>query len=240
MSRRQEKKKKQSQKSEIVALKTVNKFVTEDGSSDDQYNDIQEDLVEDISETEDEILFDSDYGTYEENISDNKTSNSIISRDGTSWSQEPFSDKGRRLSKNILKKKPGLTVYSKQIKTPLDAFNLFITDEIIDIIVRETNAKAMHETKNNGTDWRKVTSLEIRGFIGILLLMGRCRAQRESIQELWDEKYLAFRRPIFPAIMSRTRFQEIYRFVRFDNFMTRCERKKLINFQLLKKYIIYL
>lgn len=156
-----------------------------------------------------------------------KTSDSgekIVSRDGTSWFTTPVSNKGRRSSHDIIKKKPGLTAYSRNIETVDDAFDLLIFDEIIEIIVQETNAKALNV--KNGENWTEVTTVEMKAFIGLLILMGICKGRREPLWELWGTKNRAFQRPVFSATMSRERFKEIYRFIRFDNFLTREERQK--------------
>ena len=66
-------------------------------------------------------------------------------------------------------------------------------------------------------DW-----VESEAFIGLLLLAGVYRGNRESLEELWSRKY---GRPVFLATMSLKRFKLILRFCRFDNENTREERR---------------
>lgn len=48
----------------------------------------------------------------------------------------------RRRNQNIIKKKPGLNQYSCNISSELEAFQLFLTDEILELIVLYTNQRA--------------------------------------------------------------------------------------------------
>lgn len=57
------------------------------------------------------------------------------------WNKLPFRAT-RRKNQNIIRKKPGLNQYSCNISSELEAFQLFLTDEILDLIVLHTNSKA--------------------------------------------------------------------------------------------------
>lgn len=75
------------------------------------------------------------------------------------------------------------------------------------------------------TIWKPVDKIEILAFIGLLITSGALHCRKESLSELWSTSE-TYRRPIFTAGMSRDRFIQIYRFIRFDDKVTRQERKK--------------
>lgn len=63
------------------------------------------------------------------------------SKDGTQWSKIPY-PQTRRSAKNIIKRTQGLTPYSSHISTEIEAFLLFLSDDIMEKIVVQTNRKA--------------------------------------------------------------------------------------------------
>lgn len=65
---------------------------------------------------------------------------SYKSKDGRQWSKIPF-PQTRRSAKNIIKKKQGLTPYSSNFTTEIEALFLFLSDDIMEIIVVQTNRK---------------------------------------------------------------------------------------------------
>ena len=67
--------------------------------------------------------------------------------------------------------------------------------------------------------------MEIYGFLGVLLLCGVYRARKELVAELWSDD-AGFTRPGFIAAMSRARFTELKRFIRFDDQNTRVQRRE--------------
>lgn len=118
-----------------------------------------------------------------------------------------------------------LTANSEGVETMEQCFDLFINDEIMDIIITYTNEKAVkyYEMFSNNI-WKPVDRVELKAFFGILLITGRFRESRESKKDLWKKK-IAYSRQIYRASMSRDRFTNILRFLRFDDFQTREERK---------------
>ena len=105
-----------------------------------------------------------------------------------------------------------------------------MTDHIVNLIVHYTNLHAEvvnryeHEDGLDLPNWIRTEPTEMNGFLGLLLLAGVLRSQREPIEFLWqvDE---SFQRAIFPATMSRTRFWQLWRMVRFDDKETRAIRE---------------
>ena len=68
-----------------------------------------------------------------------------------------------------------------------------------------------------------LTVIELEAFIGLMLLTGVFRVNREPVSNLYcSDPNLA--RPIFKATLPRDRFKIILRYLRFDDFRTRIPR----------------
>ncbi|XP_076666512.1 piggyBac transposable element-derived protein 4 isoform X1 [Andrena cerasifolii] len=120
-------------------------------------------------------------------------------------------------------REPSLTNKSEHIETMEDCFHLFINEEILHTIIFYTNKKAEANMPPN-KKWKPVDSIEIDAFFGLLLLTGRFRESHESKHDLWEVNE-AFSRRFYAATMSRDRFIDILRYMRFDDTVTRAERK---------------
>jgi len=74
-----------------------------------------------------------------------------------------------------------------------------------------------------GETWKPVAEAELNAYFGILFLAGVYRSAGEATEELWDG---CNGRQIFRAgaVISRQRFHEISRVLRFDNKDTRSVR----------------
>ena len=97
---------------------------------------------------------------------------------------------------------------------PRELFSLFFDDEVIDLIVRETNMYAQQCLVNTTTMW-STTSDEIRAYIGFYLLMGINRLP--EIWDYWAKDEKLHYTPVASRI-SRTRFEAINRYLHFaDN-----------------------
>ena len=117
---------------------------------------------------------------------------------------------------------PGLKIAMER-KHKLDFFNLFVTDEFINMLVVETNRYANQEIdrrrplqpNSRYKSWQPIDAVEMKKFIGILYLMGIVRLP--TIELYWSRDVL-YRFNGFCSVMSRNRFQEILRFWHFaDN-----------------------
>lgn len=91
-------------------------------------------------------------------------------------------------------------------KDPLDMFSLFYDDHILDRIVVESNRYA----GQNGAHGFNLTKVELRAFLGILLLSGYHSLAREKLYWSRDEDVGV---PIVSDKMPRNRFQEIKRYI---------------------------
>ena len=115
---------------------------------------------------------------------------------------------------------PGLTAISKNIVTPISAFQLLFDDSIFNVIIDCSEKKAAQLVHPE----RKLKRKSRNAFIGILILFGATTGRKESIKCVWSDDG-AFCRPIFKAAMARNAFQNIFRFIRTDNHETRQERR---------------
>lgn len=106
-----------------------------------------------------------------------------------------------------------------------ECFKLFMTDEVIQFLVRCTNARADIFFRDNptksrkkfmGKNWTDVTEDEMYVFISLVLLMGLDKLPR--ISDYWSNSLLTRGSPVFTAaVMSRNRFNQIMRFLRFGH-----------------------
>ena len=104
----------------------------------------------------------------------------------------------------------------------MEFFNLYLTNEIFQLIVDEMNRFAdqyfdEHPESVNSTylqEWEPVTLLEIKIFVALVILMGI--AHKPSIPMYWSTDAL-YNTSIFSQCMKRTRFQLILKFLHFNN-----------------------
>lgn len=152
----------------------------------------------------------------------------MIGRNGRVWTADP-APQHRRRQQDIIRQQPGVSGEGRK-DTIRDVMGLYLTEDILAIIVRETNREAArvhrewYEEHHAGQqkEWNPVTIEELMAFIGLLILAGVYHGNHEPLSELWSPKT---GRPIFIATMSLKRFQAILRYLRFDNKNTRVERR---------------
>lgn len=104
---------------------------------------------------------------------------------------------------------------------PIDYFEQYVNDDLITIMVTETNRNAeqvISKIRMNRSsrlhDWRPTSPEEIKKFIGILLWMGLHPLPR--ISDYWTKKII-YKNQVASKVMSRNRFQLLLRFWHFNN-----------------------
>ena len=136
----------------------------------------------------------------------------------------------RRQQNNILHNTSGPRREAKRATTPKEAFELFITNEMIEKIVENTNKniepflemnRHLIENSNKYTSYKKVDVIDIRTFFGILYLRAAFKLNLMNQNIIWNHEAA---HSIFGAGMSLSRFQFITRFVTFDDKETREDR----------------
>ncbi|XP_050499979.1 piggyBac transposable element-derived protein 4-like, partial [Diabrotica virgifera virgifera] len=98
----------------------------------------------------------------------------------------------------------------------LDYFLLFMNDEVVNMIITQTNKYALEQTHlNTKITWTAMTKEDFFTFIAVLFLAARHR--KNKLVENWSTDELLYT-PIFGKVMSRNRFQIILRMLHFaDN-----------------------
>ncbi|XP_026476242.1 piggyBac transposable element-derived protein 4 [Ctenocephalides felis] len=115
---------------------------------------------------------------------------------------------------------------AKNAATPIECWSLFFTDEMLNIILTYTNqyieeVKVKYERER---DTKPIDSIELKAFIGLLFLAGVYKANRLCLEELWGINGDGVEK--FHLVMSIKRFKFIMRCLRFDDRLTRYERKQ--------------
>lgn len=153
----------------------------------------------------------------------------------TKWRKQVPPQNVRTRSKNIITHLPGVTSATKGLKSVVDIWNYFFDDEIITIIVENTN-KVIETISNNYDRSRNANStnvLEIRALLGLLYLSGVRKCNHLNARDLWRTDGTSLE--IFRLTMSNYRFQFLLQHVRFDDKATRADRLKFDNLAPIRK-----
>lgn len=133
----------------------------------------------------------------------------------------------RTRSVNLVTHVPGPIRNARQTKNPLECFNLFIDESIINEIVTSTNI-FIEKLSNNFTrerDCKQTDDIEIRSFLGLLIFAGAIRSGHQNLEDLWKRDGTGLE--IFYGTMNLRRFLFLLQTIRFDNIHDREERRKL-------------
>ena len=184
-------------------------------------SDSEEISNEEVSETEDnvsEIISNGESDTDEGSdfCRENGCSEHIecIAKTGRKYVSDP-PRVTKRTIQNILREKQGLRPAGK-VMDVRESFETIFTDDILGMILQHTNEEA-ERTGNSKTDM-----VELKCFIGVLILIGANNDSKLDLHDLWSHK---FGRPSYIAAMSRNRFKELLTIIRFDGKSTRERRR---------------
>lgn len=146
----------------------------------------------------------------------------FVSRNGEIlWQEFTRNPQGRLSAQNVFKGKPGPSFLGKKSIVEAEcssAFFLLLDNFIVKRIILCTEAESHRQTQSN--EW-KLTVDELLAFIGLLYVRGAMCASSLELESMWSSK---FGLPIFKETLSRNRFREIMRYLRFDEKSTRSER----------------
>ena len=144
-----------------------------------------------------------------------------------SWSAS--SDDGRTAACNIFRERTGSSRYAKsQCESESYSFKLFFRNTLLDKICDWTNAEGLLVYKEN---WTAIDQSEFDKFLGVVILIGVYKSNSENVAQLWSKED---GRPIFNKLMSRNRYQQILRVLRFDNANARRSNRSADKFQLIR------
>ncbi|TRY76094.1 hypothetical protein DNTS_033980 [Danionella cerebrum] len=149
-------------------------------------------------------------------------------KDGTVWTVvEQSENRGRLQSQNVMTEAAGPTAHAKRnIEDALTAFLCLVDDGMLKHI-RDCTVAEAHRVKEDSS-W-DLTVNELKAFIALVYVRGAQGGKGMGLASFWSADWgYAF----FKETMSRNRFQEIMRFLRFDKKETRCTRVQVNKFAL--------
>lgn len=194
---------------------------------------LEESDAEMVGSIDEESEYDSDESIEKETSQDDEN---LLAKDGTIWQKNPFSQH-QTVSRNVLHEKGG-PARSTATLTEKQIFKNIMSQEVCSIILRETNRKGAKITSDiNNLLIRKYPDAtkrppervfkpflehEIDAFLGILIIAGVHKSNKEHLSDLWKSDSI----PLIRATMPRNRFQMLLRCIRFDNENTRETRSQ--------------
>lgn len=205
---------------------------SEEDDNDNESSDSEEDSTSSVDEEQDsDDSPDNSSSGDEEQDSDADASDDdstlyclpkYVSKDKEeTWDRFPISSssRGRRNRANIVHQRPGPTRYSRrECDTIPSSFQLFFRASLLEEISKWSNKEGQRVYKDK---WVDISSLELKKFIGALILIGVYKSKNEEVGQLWSRND---GRPIFNQIMSRERFRQIVKVLRFDDATARRAR----------------
>nr|XP_009859952.1 piggyBac transposable element-derived protein 4-like [Ciona intestinalis] len=106
--------------------------------------------------------------------------------------------------------------------SPLEYFRLIFTDELLTLVVEETNRYAAQylqktplSSKSRAHNWKPVDAEELSLFLGLTLLTGIVH-KRGKLESYWSKNSM-IETPFFGKSMSRNRYQAITGFLHFND-----------------------
>lgn len=151
----------------------------------------------------------------------NPRSSVFVGKDGTKWKKKPLPAMGVETISNNSYDKVNIPD-DIDTTSPMDFFQLYFTDEVCTEIVKWTNTEALRFYKSY-EEWKWVDKLELYAFFGLLICAGHMKSCNENYRNFWHPFYGS---TIFKATMGLTRFEQLLRFIRFDDKLTRSARRK--------------
>ena len=148
----------------------------------------------------------------------------ILGKDGTRWQQMQtgVSGAGRFSSQNVLRRRPGPTAFAAarvEQGNPVSAFRVIFSESMVRHICKCTTEEG-RRVKGSHSQWQ-VNPSEMDRFLGLWIARGVIGGRSLPLRNFWSHEW---GNPMFPKTMSRERFMEIKRFLRFDQKCSRRER----------------
>ena len=166
------------------------------GSSDEEMDNKDSDI--DVSEVEDKVDENNESGS-----------------EGESDEPVEWSDHLRNIHVDDFTSPVGITFELGNEAREIDVFKMFFNDEILNVIVRETNRYAQQKLAGQALDkWQDVTLVEIKAFLGLCVVMGvsllPCTADYWSSDPFLGNEGIQ-------KEMTKNRFENISRFFHFND-----------------------
>ena len=190
---------------------------------------LEEDDIRNDEQDED-LVFEEDLGNeleIEEEHFVQQSYKSLIAKDGTTWLNDLPSQVIRTNAHNVFRGSAVGPTRATQGLIESELFELIITPTMLEQVLIDTNEKAQttfqvwnDQNPTKPKEWSNVTMMELRAAIGLFLLAGVNKSSDEDIDVLWSSESICYYR----SAMSKSRFKEILRFIRFDSQRTRAAR----------------
>ncbi|XP_059394628.1 piggyBac transposable element-derived protein 4-like [Carassius carassius] len=213
-----------------VTLHTTSDEGIEEERDLDGEAELEMELSDEVSETEDNTEFDPDYHSTDEEESDEEpevtadTETAYQSKNGNiSWTSKtpPQKQRGRFPAHRIIRMAPGPTrLACANAKDIRSTFELFFPDDIKQILIEMTNLEGK---RVSGAAWKKLDWTDLQAFLGLLILAGVYRSHHEAIGSLWHG---VSGRAIFRATMPLKTFQDLSRVFCFYKKDEKLDQKK--------------
>ncbi|XP_061878322.1 piggyBac transposable element-derived protein 4-like [Entelurus aequoreus] len=190
------------------------------------------DIEENVSEIEDNVVEDPDYGASSSDedetldaevpVNTGTPADIFLSKNGKlSWSPAPRQRQGRLSAGNVIKMVPGPTRYAiSRVQDIKSAFELLMTPSIENHVLLMTNLEG---SRVFGDSWKPIDAIDLQAYIGLLILGGVYKSKGEAAESLWNKET---GRAIFPATMSLKKFHIMSRVLRFDDREKRQGRRE--------------
>ncbi|XP_053285620.1 piggyBac transposable element-derived protein 4-like [Pleuronectes platessa] len=115
---------------------------------------------------------------------------------------------------------PGPTTHATSgVSDAVSTFGLFVTPTVENIVLEMTNLEGR---RKYGDGWKGMDATDLRAYVGLLILASVYRSRGEAAASLWDAES---GRAIFRATMPLKVFHTYSRLLRFDDHVTRRERR---------------
>ena len=136
----------------------------------------------------------------------------------------------RASSSNVFLERPGPTSYCHRSVvngSPYSAFHLFIDEHMLRCIQKHT---INHGKKDN--DDFDLHADELESFIGLQIARGVLVGKNTRIKQLWSKEWGQL---IFRNTTGRDRYQEIMKYLGFDDFFSRRQKRETDKFCLISE-----
>lgn len=195
----------------------------------------ESELSDQGSETSDHIVAEEPLPAEESNCSDSEEDDLPLSeinscftgRDKVTKWQKSNNNRVRRQVQNILTEDAGIRRNGLGVTTFTQAWSLFISENIIEQVVRHTNEFIQKKVSsyNRIRDCKPTDAVEILALFGLLYIAGSLKTSHANLEDLYASDGTGL--PIFPTTMSVKRVKFLLNSLRFDDATTRQARRTL-------------
>lgn len=166
-------------------------------------------------------------------VAPNSPTAKFVSKNGTVWLESMEGPVPPSQKKRPTYGKPRRASY---VSSPVDALKLFITDDMVQEIITETNREAAFKLQAKNSKklaanpnakletWIPFSEIEFWAYLGIIITAGADKSWDVPTRELF---YNSRSDPIYRAAMSGSRFEQIRGNLRFDDRATRKQRPEM-------------